>query len=185
MSAMRKSIRDYVVAALKSAETAAGDNVIAGRSTPEWAEYLPAISVYYGQETAEEWLSAPKEIKRQLQINVAAWVDGETEGDAIDALDALAEEIETVLFVDDSLGRMVEDWRYVSSQCQFSAEGEKPTAVQVFTFEVTYLASVPKQPAELDDLRTITADWDGRASDTLSFESDVPVEPEDPAGDEE
>lgn len=105
MAHPRKLIRQAVVALLGNA-TDAGDRVQGTRVEPNEARELPALSVYTLNEPVDEDSAdtAPRELTRKLQLEVAGWVAHKDSYPADDAMDDLAEQIEARMDSDRWLG---------------------------------------------------------------------------------
>lgn len=100
MAHQRKLIRQATVALLKAANTAAGARVQGTRVEPSRSRDLPAISVYtLGDETDMEISeqSAPRELTRDLNLEIVAIVAHADSYPADDAMDDIAEQIEAVM----------------------------------------------------------------------------------------
>lgn len=99
MAHQRKLIRKSVVALLVSGGTAAGARVKSTRVEPHKKSQLPAIAVYTLKEPVDPASkdTAPRELTRDLKLEVVGWV-GVTDPDTVDdAMDDLAEQIEAAM----------------------------------------------------------------------------------------
>lgn len=107
MAHQRKLIRHAVVEQLIAANTAAGARVLGTRVEPTKKSQLPTISVYtLGEETDMELSeqSAPRELTRDLVLEIAAWVAHSDTYPADDAMDDIAEQIEASMDADRYIG---------------------------------------------------------------------------------
>lgn len=158
MPHQRKIIRHAVVAALVNA-TAAGGRVKATRVDPHKKGGLPAISVYTSSEAVEEANAAPLELTRDVALEVVGWV---ADSDAVpvdDAMDDIAEQIETVLSANRYLDGEAADMVLQSTVMQVREEngGSDPLiGVVVLTYSVTYRTS-PPPPPDLVDFLSVNA----------------------------
>lgn len=144
----RQLIREAAKAALLG-KTAAGDRVYETRVLPLRRIDLPAISIYTMEETVEpeSRTTAPRELKRTVQLNIHAFVE---EGDNVDdAMDALAMQIERAIHADDTLGGTASDCILASTELDVGEEGQRLVGTVVLTYEVDYYTYAPAEaPAE-------------------------------------
>lgn len=155
-----KVIRDTVVALLVG-KTAAESRVVASRKNAYKKNELPAISVYTLEETVdrESRNTAPRELTRDLKVEIAGWVFHAPDGSLVDdAMDALKLEIETVMYADPFLGGAAGDSLLEGTVWGLRNEGDVPMGLVVLTYSVTYRTLAPEAPDidSLDDF--ITAD---------------------------
>jgi hypothetical protein len=129
----RKLIRDAVVAALKAANTSAGQRVYPTRARPNTDVELPVINVYTLSEQTEPETanSAPRFLLRYVDLVVEAYVKAVDNVD--DVIDAIALEIETAMDADDSFGGAV-GWSW-PSETQTQVEF---TDAQIGTLQMVY-----------------------------------------------
>ena len=179
----RQQIREAVKAALIGAHgdpvqyaTAAGARVYETRVVPFRRLELPAVAVYSLSETSDDEETAPRVLKRSLQLVVEAAVQ---QGDNVDdALDAISAQIETAMHRDPTFGGVASDSTLSSTRLDVYEEGERITGVAVMQYAVTYYTAAPAAAdVTLDDLETVgiqtslggaQAEAD-RAVDSVSF----------------
>lgn len=99
MAHQRQLIRNAVAAMLVAGSTAAGARVTTTRVEPHKKTELPAISVYSLSEEVKEW-EAPRELTRELKLEIAGWVAHSDTYPADQAMDDLAAQIEAVMNAD-------------------------------------------------------------------------------------
>lgn len=144
---IRHAVRDVLDGA-----TAAEERVSTTRVLPYRRSELPAISVYTLEEAVdleETTTSAPRELTRELQLEIAGWV--EPGGSVDDSMDALALEIETAMHADPYLGDTVAECLLVGTTMSLLDEGEKLLGLVTLTYAVTYRTLAPEANEELDD----------------------------------
>lgn len=150
----RRAIRDAVVAALATADTAAETRVFPTRMVPWQRIGLPAIAVYTTSETSDDQQSAPRELKRTLQLRVDAVL--EQSDDVDDAIDALALEIERAMHADPSFGDKCSDSTLVSTEIEIGEAGNRPVGALGLVYRATYYTDAPAAAdVTLDDLSTV------------------------------
>src|SRR5882724_2800579 len=99
MAHPRKLIRHAAVATLVAANTAAGARVKATRVEPNKKSELPALAVYtLGEQTDKDSeMFAPRELTRDLKLEITGWVSHTDADPADDKMDDLAEQIEAAM----------------------------------------------------------------------------------------
>lgn len=157
MPHQRQVIREAVHAALLGA-TSAGSRVYETRVVPNRLPELPALSVYALQDRVDQERSdttAPRELQRELDLVVEGWVAAG--GNADDAMDALALEVETAMHADPFFGGAAADSMLDSTSLEVLDEGDRFTGWFVMTYTVTYFTRAPAAPEDLDDFETAGA----------------------------
>jgi hypothetical protein len=137
MSHARTQIRSAVTALLMN-NTSAGAKVYESRIYPLDDPKLPAILVYTKQETVGDQvsMSKPRTQVRELQLTIEAYVKANANID--ETADTMALEIEQIIGGDPTLGDLVKDTIFTTTEIQYEGEGEKPIAVIILTFAVLY-----------------------------------------------
>lgn len=154
MAHPRKLIRQAVAAQL-AGQTAAGARVFRSRMVPLKRVELPAIAIYTPEEEADfETDSAPRELKRTLQLYIESAADGT--GDVDDVLDDLAEQIEAAMDADDTLDGNASSSVLTRTELDVDESTGRTVSVIRLTYAVTYYAFAPAEVAAPDDF--ITAD---------------------------
>lgn len=161
MAHQRKLIRHAVVAVLANAATAAGARVQGTRIDSHKKTEIPAISVYTLSETVDDAGSgaAPREITRNVKLEVAGWVAHSDVLPVDDAMDDLAEQIESAMDANRYLGGEAADTILESTEMQVRAEDGRSdplTGIVTLTYSVTY-RTTPVPPADLDDFLDVDA----------------------------
>ncbi len=183
MAHQRKLIRQAVVALLASASTAAGARVQGTRVEPHKKSQLPAISVYTLREEIDEDASAgtaPRELLRVCKVEITGWVAHSDLVPVDDAMDNLAEQIETAMDVDPYLGTAAADSVLESTEMQVvedDGRSDPLVGIVTLTYAVTYRTS-PAAPAALDDFERVKATHDlvGGVVDTVPAIDEFTVE---------
>jgi hypothetical protein len=150
-TAIRHAVRDLLIAA----DTSAGENVVATRILPIRKKELPLIAVY----TLEEQVDAqtdrtPRELRREIDMEIAAWVDPGPGGAAVDdAMDAIAAEIEAAMHADPYLSDTASESELTSTTMGVQGEGAEQLGLVTLSYAVTYLTLAPEPVADgdLDD----------------------------------
>lgn len=182
MAHQRKQIRDAVVARLANA-TGAGTRVSATRVDPHKRGELPALSVYTPSEQVDPdgALTAPRELTRDLQLEIVGWVAHSDALPADDAMDALALEIEAALDSDSypPLGGLAGDLILTGTTMDVLGEERSDVLVGVLklTYSVTYRTFVDTSVATDDLLRVgATTQVIGGVADTAPITDLVTVQ---------
>lgn len=136
MSTTRKNIRHAIGSALLNNIADVGANVFVSRTRKVPESSLPAILVYTRQETAEEFNTSPRELKRTLTvaIEIAARADDELD----DKLDYLAQGVERLMSENQTLEDYASDVVYTGSEITLTGEGDNQHGSCVMTYDVTY-----------------------------------------------
>jgi hypothetical protein len=159
LSALRKEIRKFLVGVLKG-RTRAGNNVRENRSEVNWQENLPAINLYFRSEEIEELNESPRTLRRRLAMDVEIIDDGRDGEELSDKLDDLAEQVETCLALDDSIGGCADDIIQTGvTEIEADSSGEKPTGTVRLLYRIDYHTDAPRGQPRLGDLDTIGAQW--------------------------
>jgi hypothetical protein len=148
----RQLIREAVCAQLVAADTAAESRVFETRIIPIRQPELPAIAVYTLEESVEESGSAPRELKRVLQLMVEGAATG---ADIDDTLDDLALEIERAMHSDETFGGTASDALMASTDVEILEQGQKLIGVVRIVYQVTYYTHAPEAAdVPLDNFNT-------------------------------
>lgn len=131
MTHVRKNIRNAVITAL-TGNTAAVANV-RGPIEQSWdASELPAIEVRTDEESAER-LTADKERKREITLEIILTASTTSSVPVVDQLDDLAAEVETILDggITDAF-----DYEYAGSSYDGVPEGAEEFASLTMTYDI-------------------------------------------------
>jgi hypothetical protein len=148
----RKEIRQAVAAQI-SGETAAEDRVYTTREVPYKRGGVPAIAVYTPEEEVDgETPTAPRELVRSLQVFIeGVCVGGETVDDTIDDL---AEEIETAMHADETLGGKAGDSILSRTETAVFEDAGKSFGLVRLVYVVMYQTYAPAEVSTPDDFLT-------------------------------
>ena len=151
---LRKTIRKKVVEILKGNISEIGDNVFPNASVPPWHKELPIILVYTEKEGANKYAQAPKELERELDIRIEIIATGpEVNKELVtpgvnksleDILDDIAEKVENLLDVDDSLQDTVSESSLTNTELEYDAVGGSPIGSCRLTYTATYYTMSPR-----------------------------------------
>lgn len=131
----RKQIRDKVVSLLIG-KTDAGNNIFSSRVRPIEEEILPTVQVYANSEQVEIWQEAPREYERKLSLSVQ--ITAKADESLEDALDAIAEQVETVLRQDHTLGELCRDVILTGSELTLSENGDTLIGSCNLSYDILY-----------------------------------------------
>ncbi len=153
----RQLVRAAVVTALRG-RTAAGTRVEPTRVDPHRRNDLPAIAVYTPTEQVDpaSATTAPRELTRAVKVEIAGFVVATAGLRIDDAMDSLAEEIETAMDVD----RYLEGAAYESIlESTEMAVPDPPSDPLIGIVTLTYVVVYHTSPAvaPMDDFVTANA----------------------------
>ena len=138
---IRKQVRDYVVALLKTAATTAGNNVFSGRMLPLQNVELPAVKVDTLVENIQTLsIGVVRRLDRSLDLQIQMLVKKfKTYNDDIDEL---SRQIEVSLAGDNTLGGLVKYVNPSSFSMRFDEKSEYPAAEADMIFRVFYVTPI-------------------------------------------
>ena len=106
------------------------------RSTPLFAAKLPAVLIYTRDERIEDQPNADPGLRyRKLELSVEIIASGEA---AAEEADLLAQAVEAILDLDETLGLLVEGTRLTRTEVDQGGEGDTPVLAARLSFEVSY-----------------------------------------------
>lgn len=146
----RTQIRNAVVAALDGAIDGVGSNVFNAPAIALDEDQQPALAVYTNEETRLESDSGrdyASSQRRRLVVSVQVYVKHNNE--AAERLDAIAAQVETVLYSDPVLPNLVTDLEYEGTTITQENQADMEMVAAVLTFSVDYFV-------DEDDPETIT-----------------------------
>ncbi len=149
----RQVIRTAIVAILLNV-TAAVDRVFPTRVLPFRTRDLPVVTVYTLEDNvdADSRMVSPRELTRSLSVTIEGWV---APGPNVDnAIDDLAEEIETAMHADPYLGGAAADSLLESTVMESIVESDRELGWVALVYDVTYRTDAPESSALLDDFNT-------------------------------
>lgn len=159
----RTLVRQKIVELLTD-KTEAAERVYPNRARQLWPEELPAILVYSRNETATEFGSAPRSLRRELRVAVEIVAKADDKLD--DDIDSIAQQVESRLLGDDTLGGICSDITLSDTEMTINAEGETLFGTAVLTFRVTYFSEVFVE-AEITDLERVNVQYDLSGDDKI------------------
>lgn len=196
MAHPRKLIRLAVVAQLVAAGTAAAERVYPDRVDPHKKGNTPAICVYTLTEPVDAGSgeTRPRQLKRELQLEIAGYVTGVDEEQVVDALDDLAEQIEAAIDGNLTLGGTANDTVLDGTVIGVHAENGRSdplVGIIVLTYAVTYRTDSFAPAVELDEFLRVKAthkfvgtEAEGEdanaAVDKFTVQGSAPWPPEEP-----
>ena len=106
------------------------------RSTPLFAGKLPAILIYTRDERIEDQPNADPGLRyRKLELSIEIITSGEA---AAEEADLLAQAVEAILDLDETLGLLVEGTRLTRTEVDQGGEGDTPVLAARLSFEISY-----------------------------------------------
>jgi hypothetical protein len=183
MNHPRQRIRQAFQAALDG-RTVAGGRIWTNRPSPlsqgpsalGGLRELPAVLVYTRDERAQVFDESPRRYRRhaELMAECALEVGADTAID--DDLDAFAQQVETAILADDTLGGIANDTQLTGTTMAIVDAGARLIGAVVLSFQVEYFthAPTPDAPA-LADLTTLETQYslDGAQDDPRDRASTV------------
>jgi len=106
------------------------------RTTPLFAAKLPVILIYTRDERIEDQPNADRGLRyRKLELSIEIIASGDA---AAEEADILAQAVEAILDLDETLGLLVEGTRLTRTEVDQGGEGETPVLAARLSFEVSY-----------------------------------------------
>ena len=142
MAHVRKQLRDAVALAVTGL-TSTGSRVYESRSLPlsAAATELPALCVYARQDVpdyADAAMGARGTVLRVLELHVQGYYKAADGPGVEEGLDAIAEQVETAVFVDPTFGGKCIWTRLGPQVLDVDAEGDQTLGVIDMVFELLY-----------------------------------------------
>lgn len=119
-------------------KTDARERVYINRTIPTQAESLPVILIYSTGESIRRFNEAPKDYKRNLSIRIECVASGSKDDDLDLLLEQLADKVEEVMEIDDTLGDLVNKSELVSTDYQADPDAESPTGILALVYDVEF-----------------------------------------------
>ena len=136
MPHIRQNIRDNIITTVTGLTTT-GSRVYRSRVYPLAHAKLPGLCVYTSNEdSAPSTLSAPKDLDRDVEVIVEAYVRGTSNYD--NTLDTICSEVEAAMAGDLDRGNNAKDTFLNRTEFEFSDEGDQPVGMARMTFTVEY-----------------------------------------------
>ena len=134
---IREAVKERLVAQLPAIDpriTAARISI--HRSTPLFAGKLPAVLIYTRDERIDDQPNADPGLRyRKLELSVEIITSGDA---AAEEADLLAQAVEAILDLDETLGLLVEGIRLTRTEVDQGGEGDTPVLAARLSFEVSY-----------------------------------------------
>jgi len=156
----RTVIRDAIKAALLH-QTAAEERVVSSRKQSRRQEALPAIGIYTPEEQTDPASvnTAPRTLDLILPVMVEVVIEVDEHVD--NELDAVAEQVETALEADLTLGGLIKTLWPSKTTLDVMEDARRTVGVLQMTYQVEYQRESPRlNDASLDDLSTVAATFD-------------------------
>lgn len=134
---IREAVKEQLLAQLPTIDPRITDSRISiHRSTPLFAAKLPAILIYTRDERIEDQPNADTGLRyRKLELSIEIIASGEA---AAEEADVLAQAVEAILDLDETLGLLVEGTRLTRTEVDQGGEGDTPILAARLSFEVSY-----------------------------------------------
>ncbi|PIR25610.1 MAG: hypothetical protein COX62_04645 [Deltaproteobacteria bacterium CG_4_10_14_0_2_um_filter_43_8] len=163
----RQLIREAIVNTLLN-NTDAGVNVLSNQASAHWDDglNLPAINVTIKSEPVEEFDRAPLSFKRDLFVNIEIVAGANDEKTLTDSLDTIADQVESLLFVDETLNDTCDRILLVNIDMDFREDGARKLGSTKITLICQYVTDLPKvqdnqiQHGNITDLAGVNIDYD-------------------------
>ena len=157
MAHQRQVIGEAIVALL-TGQTTAGARVYLNRVEPLRSKEIPAVVVYVLGEKSEHGDTAPRELKRELSVDIEALVL--LDDSAASTLNDIAQAIETAMSADPSLDGEAGDSYLTGTDIAISQEGEQLLMSATLFYSVVYHTLAPEATADgdMDDFETVGAE---------------------------
>lgn len=171
MAHQRKLIRQAVVLRIKNAATAAGDRVTV-TFEPQRSARLASITLYTPDEETdpEDAQTAPRQLWRNLVLEICGWVIDTAAVPVADAMDNIAEQIEAAMAADRYFGGAVLDSILTTTQmATLGDQGADPLIGLIkLTYQVTYQTDADSIGILVEYLRTgVTTQIAGAGADNV------------------
>lgn len=136
-SVRKRNIRLKIQALLQN-QTEAKERVYINRVIPTQSEDLPVILIYTTGESISRFNEAPKDYRRVMSVRIECIDKGNTDDDLDFKLETLADKVEEVMEIDDTLGDLVNKSELVSTDYQADPDAESPTGILALTYSVEF-----------------------------------------------
>ncbi|MBF0892200.1 hypothetical protein HKD28_12390 [Gluconobacter sp. LMG 1744] len=170
----RVIIRDLAVAALKCADTMAGENVFVGRSLPIGERNLPALYLQIYEDRGESPGPAQVQFERTSTMGIRGYVSAGTPSKVEALLDRFAEEIELALMRDVTLQAAICQVSEFSTATEVTSEGSAHIGEFKMILGFQYIETYPPDGVPLTEIDATlrTADQPVFAGMTVEFPSE-------------
>lgn len=157
----RTAIRDKVVDKLTGAVFYDSDalGVHKNRFLPWFPEELPALGIYILDEPVDDEVTAPREYKRKPSLKIEICLKENDIKDVDDKVDKIAKQIEDILFLDNTLGDLVDDLLLENTRIAPKINGDNIYAGGIMDWEIIYRTDAPEEqgaPLVVDLEKSVT-----------------------------
>lgn len=139
--------------------TEAQGNVKISPTPPSQIEQLPAIRIYSTNESVSRFNEAPKNYKRNLNLAVECLDVGDNDDNLDMRLEILGEQVETLMEIDETLGRLVNKLELTGVGYQYEADAQSPIGSIILTFNIEFF-SYAQRESVLDDYLSTGVRWE-------------------------
>lgn len=140
MTHQRKNIRDAIVQVLTTAGVVPSGRVFSNRLLVVNEELLPVVNVYMVEESSRPTEIGDGPMRRTLTVQLQGVVKSSDEASVDDALDDLAEKIETALAAAPTLSDTVEISLLTGTSMEGDATGDVAVGRLALTYKADYFA---------------------------------------------
>lgn len=148
-------------------KTEAKEKVKISSSIPTQVELLPAIRIYSTSESVSRFNESPKNYKRNLILAVECIDCGDDDDNLDMRLEILGEQIEALMELDETLGKLINKLELTGSAYQYEADAQSPVGSLILTYNVEFFAYAQKETV-LDDYLTTGVKWEVGHNDESS-----------------
>jgi len=128
-------VRTQIREGAKTALGGIGATIIGRRAHGLDADALPVVEVTTPDETIERETQARPAIESRV-VTIVCTIYAAASGDVEDDCDAIAEEVETAMHIDPTLGGAVRDMETTGGSFEVQAPGERTIGVREVRFQV-------------------------------------------------
>lgn len=138
MTHPRQDIRTTIAGLLEDAEIVPAGQVYSDRGLVTQVEDLPVINVTTGDEESSPRDLSTKPLRRTLTINVEGKLTTALAENVDDALDSMAEDIETALNAEEFWGEL--EGKLVRTSSSVDNGGDRPVGTLTMIYTLRYIA---------------------------------------------
>lgn len=147
MTHPRQDIRDAIVTMLSNGNTSAGTNVFSSRIKPITEANVPAINVQTFRENATLFNETKRIYRRILTVGIA--VIDRANNDLDDKLDQIADQVESIILKDETLGGVASDTKLSDTNMRLEL-GDNTIGGVIISFDVEYYTEHQQEFDEQD-----------------------------------
>lgn len=140
-------------------KTEAKEKVKISSSIPLQAESLPALRVYSTNESVSRFNEAPKNYKRNLTLAIECIDCGDDDDNLDMRLEILGEQVETLLELDETLGKLVNKLELSGAAYQYEADAQSPIGSLILTYNVEFFTYAQRETV-LDEYLSTGVKWE-------------------------